>query len=41
MSQKYNLDDFKKELNEKIHELNEKIQERYIQNILIQMKKNS
>jgi hypothetical protein len=30
MSQKYNLDDFKKELNEKIHELNEKIQERYI-----------
>ena len=30
MSQKYNLDSFKKELNEKIHELNEKIQERYI-----------
>lgn len=30
MSQKYNLDDFKKELNEKIHELNAKIQERYI-----------
>ena len=30
MSQKNNLDDFKKELNEKIHELNEKIQERYI-----------
>ena len=30
MSQKYNLDNFKKELNEKIHELNEKIQERYI-----------
>jgi len=29
MSQKYNLDNFKKELNEKIHELNEKIQDRY------------
>ena len=29
MSQKYNLDSFKKELDEKIHELNEKIQERY------------